>query len=251
MTIALVSTNSKTANATQKQYLEQHGAKVVQQTKQSFFCSKLPRLEHTTDTLTHIVMAGDDTIPVPRRDLGWLGPVSENIPFALSYEWVVACVVGEKLAAVDDYKVELLTDAEPAPKKQRTEEGGEAAAGAAGAAAAEAWPAPVGATPLDVVAACPLVDVGDFKGEVVFGEWCRYRTMMFKFNDPHTAPVDTASSSSSSASSSSRLRLLALDMDWNVIKPKSGKTFPVNEKDWTWWDLKVSETKHHTPRSYR
>jgi hypothetical protein len=148
MTIALVSTKEKSANATQKQYLEKHGATVVQRTKPSFFCSKPPALEHTTDTLTHIVLADDTTTSVPRRDLRWLGPVSENIPLALSYPWVVACVDGGKVAAVDNYTVELLTDTEPSPKKQRTDEGGDAAV--------EASPAPAGATVPDTALASPV-----------------------------------------------------------------------------------------------
>jgi hypothetical protein len=126
MTIALVSTKDKSANATQKLYLEKHGATVVQRTKPSIFSQPKP-LTHTTDTLTHIVLADDTTTSVPRRDLRWLGPVSENIPLALSYPWVMACVDGGKVAAVDKYTVELLTDTEPSPKKQRTDEGGDAA----------------------------------------------------------------------------------------------------------------------------
>ena len=34
-------------------------------------------------------------------------------------------------------------------------------------------------------------------------------------------------------------KIAAFDMDWTLIKTKSGRTFPIDANDWDWWDTEV------------
>ena len=205
--------------------LRRHAAKVVVVTP-----FKQPVL--TVEAATHIVLGLKEgaIASVSREKLLQLlnrEGVDPNIP-VVRYEWCAACIQTQKLLPIETYVVEVTDDA-PATKRQKTEDGSEAAA-ESGAAAADTGdvapsllPPALGALPPDLTGAPMAVLDGN---PWVFGAWTHYKTVMYKLNPPCPAARDlegaasssTSSSTSSSPSPAPQLRLVAFDMDHTVIK---------------------------------
>lgn len=56
-------------------------------------------------------------------------------------------------------------------------------------------------------------------------KWQSYDTLIF--GDSGTSPCE---------------KICSFDMDWTIIRTKTGKVFPKDENDWVLWDEKVKAT---------